>query len=213
MDESFIQCGITVALAIHGLMAFFGTNAIQNLLMSGLLQVLPSYAMTAQQLKALGCGDALYDAKARGGDGTAILVADRLSLGRLPRVLRHELGEHHGLPRLLGPLRYSKLLEIVRRWRIHASLSISWRHVARFYPELEEGSDKFVREVIAHYGESPDPANCRQKLFSNLISRSLQRVIDLCRPPSCATQFSAPLRCESSNRFRRNRGAILRIVE
>jgi N12 class adenine-specific DNA methylase/predicted RNA methylase len=136
----------------------FGPEA-QALFDSGLVTVVDrreDLPTKAQRDYASADDEAIHDAEARGGEGAVYIIASQIAPERVVPVLLHELGEHQGLPKLLGA-RYRGLLEDVRQ--AHAvgkneALEAAWAFVAANYPGLKDGGDGFVSEVIAKVGET-----------------------------------------------------------
>jgi hypothetical protein len=92
--------------------------------------------------------------------------------GRLDAVILHEIGEHYGLRRMLGAEGYNSLLGAIRsRAKIKGSQAERvWNEVKAEYTHLEEGSDKFVAEVIAKLGEYNPQAPWYKRLLAQIKS-------------------------------------------
>jgi len=75
---------------------------------------------------------------------------------RLLPVLLHALGEHYNLKRMLGIKPYASLMDQIRNLSKNekAPLTRFWTQVKVEYPELSEGSEGFIAEVIARAGEN-----------------------------------------------------------
>ena len=98
-----------------------------------------------------------YDVKARDGKGAVWIVASNIAKDRVVPVFFHEMGEHHGLPLMLGQAGYDRLVADVRS--VHAAgkataVEAAWALVKRQHPRLDEKSEDFVAEVLAKVGES-----------------------------------------------------------
>ncbi len=101
--------------------------------------------------------EAWYDPKANGGDGEAYIIAKHMRPGRVVPVMLHEIGEHYGLPRMLGGRGYAALLREVRALHARgtsAAVEDAWQYVKSNYGRISEESPNFVSEVIASVGES-----------------------------------------------------------
>ncbi len=91
----------------------------------------------------------------------ATLYFGKLTPEEVPKALMHELGEHFGMVRLLGPERYNVMLNELRALKDTDEVQQSWAHVKKFYTDrdarIKEGGTVFLREVAAHLVEShPD---------------------------------------------------------
>lgn len=139
--------------------------------------------------------EAIYDADS----AVAYIIVDRVDKSRLKSLILHELGEHAGLPGMIGLKGYSRLVTEVRGL-IESSKDVEFQkavdHVRKNYG-LDESSTNFVREVIARYAEKPRSdswwtrlvGQIRQWLFDNgfvnvnesdlqfLVQKSLRRAI------------------------------------
>ena len=85
--------------------------------------------------------------------GTAYLVANRLTASTAPKVLLHEVGTHFGLKRMLGSKAYATLiLDLVAGKE--TTFAPWFERVRRNYRgRLNENTDRFAEEVIAHIAE------------------------------------------------------------
>lgn len=131
------------------LRAKFGAKLIDGLVKRGVLH--------------LGDGapaDVPRDARGRFTGKRAELYFDRLDEASAPAALMHEVGEHYGLPRMMGEKRYAELLGDLRKLRDQKEVKAAWEAVKRDYvnddgtPSIPEGSDTFMREVAAQLVES-----------------------------------------------------------
>lgn len=142
----------------------FGKTGIANLIEPGLLNIVRSMSdLPSHILEAIERAGPAHTPKAlyfRGNSAhppQVFIIADSVSVDEVSGVLLHEIGEHHGLKSMLGEQGYSKLLDDVRRNKdSDKAISEAWARVAHGYTHLKEGSDQFVREVIAHVGERAD---------------------------------------------------------
>lgn len=136
----------------------FGPEA-QGLFDTGLVTVVDQRdELPTQRLRdyASANDEAIHDTTARGGEGGIFFIASQIAPERVVPVLLHELGEHQGLPKLLGA-RYSGLQDDVRAAHAvgkNAALEEAWAFVAENYPKLKDGDATFVSEVIAKVGET-----------------------------------------------------------
>ena len=146
--------GIDPAGVRARLVEAFGPG-VGKLEQSGLLKIVAngSALPDGRVRRAYRQGDeALYDP----ADGGAMyMIASGLRLERVVPVFLHELGEHHGLKDMLGYAGYQNLLDAVQRGKVsNPVVAQAWDHVLRRYPELTEGGEQFVSEVVARVGES-----------------------------------------------------------
>jgi len=84
------------------------------------------------------------------------IIADRARASDIPALVMHEIGEHYGLPKMLGQANYNRLLTEVRA--MHESganplLDDAWRYVETHYGSLPTGSEEFLSEVLARVSE------------------------------------------------------------
>lgn len=132
----------------------FGDGLIQGLLDQGVLKFeaegkRPTQGATFRQ----GLTDESQPA--------ATLFYKTLTAEELPGVLMHELGEHFGIVRLLGPERYNVMLSELKSLRNTPEVREVWDKVKRNYTarddRIPEGGLVFMREVAAHLVEEhPD---------------------------------------------------------
>lgn len=103
-------------------------------------------------------------------EGKAYLNLRVLSKDRLVPVVLHEVGEHYGLLKMIGEKEYRNLLNQIRNLaKIKGSEAERvWNAVKKQYTGIEqEGSDRFVSEVIARLGEN----NPRLPWYRRLLSK------------------------------------------
>jgi hypothetical protein len=143
----------------------FGTG-VRSLQKAEILNIVQSFsdlpADVQQQInESLSDPSIGVDAVVRGAylndAGKAYLIADLISEDQAPSLLLHEVGEHYGLQRMLGADAYARLIEETRAAKDRLpAVRDAWATVKSNYGHLKEGDDAFVREVIAHVGESAD---------------------------------------------------------
>lgn len=154
--------GLSVSGVYRLLYAGMGQDGVDALVDAGHLRVVARIADLPERLRRViaesgnPAVDAVYD-----GERTAYIIAANIDPDRVVPVVFHEIGEHFGLERLLGPEDYRKVLDKVRA--LHANgdrvVTEAWRYVLQHYRddagelELAEGGDDFVKEVIARVGE------------------------------------------------------------
>ena len=150
-------------------------NGIDKLLNDGTLVVVNTADDLPKGLRSRRAGAAGMRAPGMylGNKDAAVIVADEAYLDELPGLLLHEIGEHYGLPKMLGDDAYAKLLDDVRATKDSPGVKEAWDTVIENYGHLEEGSDDFLREVIAHVGENPKTA-LEQGWFKRLIIKIRQ---------------------------------------
>lgn len=169
-SETPASAGVSHSVIRKRLHKAFGKRAIDGLVDAGILRIVNNrFDLPAElqaQIEASGNPnvDAIYD-----GRETVYLLADHLEPGKIVGVMLHELGEHYGLEAMLGADEYRKLLDRVRLANLGKEplLGEAWLRVLDLYPNLEEGSDTFIKEVIARVGESAEAMelNWFQKLI------------------------------------------------
>jgi N12 class adenine-specific DNA methylase len=133
------------------LVAAYGERGIRSLEKSGFLELTTSTdARLAPIADRMGGTEDAFLWK-----GKAWLLTDRMAPDAAPNRLLHELGEHHGLKDMLGAPAYGRLLKRVETMKKAGNQAVrdAWAHVAGAYPELEEGSEKFIGEVMAALSE------------------------------------------------------------
>jgi hypothetical protein len=152
----------TVKAARAAAVKKYGEQGIENLERSGILRILDSADLPKEIYDPE--ADALYDPKT----ATAYIIADRVSDDRVPQLLLHEIGEHYGLPRMLGAKKYNELIQQVRQMIADGKdpeLNAAVQDVRDNYA-LDENRTLFVREVIARYSENPGKAQWWQDLVA-----------------------------------------------
>lgn len=143
----------------------FGVG-IENLISSGVLHFTDGKQVWPEAAKngARGDEEAVYI------NGKVYVDLAATGRERLNAVLLHEIGEHYGLRRMLGPQAYHSLQQqITNRAKIAGSKAGAvWSEVKTNYPELEEGGEAFVSEVIAKLGETNSKAPWYRRLMSQI---------------------------------------------
>lgn len=142
----------------------FSKTGIAKLIDSGLVRIvqsqsdLPAHIRNAiERAGTEAAPRAIYFRGDGNNPAQAFIIADRVSAEAAPGILLHEIGEHHNLKAMIGDKSYADLLARVRRGRkLDPAIRAAWAQVAQSYTHLEEGSDAFVREVIAHVAEGAD---------------------------------------------------------
>ena len=85
---------------------------------------------------------------------TSYIIADRVNPQNARRVLLHEVGEHYGLERMLGRDNYRSALNRLKTLRNSDDVvRNAWNQVKQAYPKLKEGSDPYLKEVMAKVAE------------------------------------------------------------
>ncbi|MES2488537.1 MAG: PLxRFG domain-containing protein [Pseudomonadota bacterium] len=151
----------TTAEVLKALNDKLGAAGVKSLMDRGILNIvqsaddLPSTMRAKMSSQIAGRVRGLYDGKA------AYIVADNIEASEAISIVLHEIGEHYGLKQMLGADQYSKLLNDVRRMRAAGNPIVrsAWNRVERNYKNITPGSDRFVREVIAHVGESAEASS------------------------------------------------------
>ena len=86
--------------------------------------------------------------------GTSYIIANRVNKDNARKTLLHEVGEHHGLEGMLGKDIYKQVLRQVNQAnKLDPVVTAAHDHVTKAYPELKQGSDAYLREVLAKVGE------------------------------------------------------------
>ena len=87
--------------------------------------------------------------------GTSYIIANRVNKENARKTLLHEVGEHHGLEGMLGKDIYKQVLrQINQANKLDPIVTAAHDHVIKAYPELKQGSDAYLREVLAKVGET-----------------------------------------------------------
>jgi hypothetical protein len=158
-SDTAVKNGLDPKAVFKELTDALGERGIKSLVSNGVLKVLPNRSYLPKNLldqinKRNTVTLGLYDPNTH----TAYIIADEIEAGEAVKVLLHEVGEHYGLKNMLGAAGYSRLLNNVRTMKSMGNRPINeaWAQVARNYKHLEEGGDRFVREVVAHLSEQPE---------------------------------------------------------
>ncbi|MGY8867361.1 MAG: hypothetical protein ACKVJK_17320, partial [Methylophagaceae bacterium] len=117
-------------------------NAMQE---SGRLVVVDSVEQLPANVKMSSTANGAYDSKSQ----TSYIVANRIEKGQGRRALLHEMGEHHGLEKMVGK-DYTALLNRLKTLRKqNAAIDAIFGEVQTQYPELEVNNTLFRRMVGA----------------------------------------------------------------
>lgn len=145
----------------------FGADGIGRLLENDILRIVDAGSLPENLRDAIDeSTTGLYDQDTQ----TAYILADRATPETVDRILIHEVGEHHGLPHMLGQTRFTDLLQDVRRMMVESkdeTFKAAVEHVRKNY-SLDEASNGFAREVIARYAENPGAASWWDRLVSEV---------------------------------------------
>ena len=138
----------------------FGERGIKALESAGVLKIIRlKDAPDAMRALAEEQGaSALY-----GADGVAYLFSDRMTAEDAPGKLLHEIGEHHGLQRMLGAEGWGRMKKrIAAMAKAKGSVAYgAWQGVKENYAEFSgksdaelAGNERFLHEVLAAIGEN-----------------------------------------------------------
>ena len=88
-------------------------------------------------------------------DNKVYIIADRLkSISEAPIVLRHEVGVHYGLRKMLGEETYNLLVESLKANKdTDPDIKSAWEGVSKTYADRKESDPIFIEEVIARIGD------------------------------------------------------------
>lgn len=87
--------------------------------------------------------------------GVSHIIANRIDKPGARKALLHELGEHYGLEGMVGKDIYKQVLRQVKNLSLtDPTVKAAQEEIIRLYPELQNGSEAQVREVLARVGES-----------------------------------------------------------
>ena len=143
-------------------------NAMQE---SGRLVVVDSVEQLPANVKMSSTANGAYDSKSQ----TSYIVANRIEKGQGRRVLLHEMGEHHGLEKMVGK-DYTALLNRLKTLRKqNADIDALFGEVQTQYPELEVNSAPFLQEVMAKLGERA-PNNTLFRRMVGAVKNFLRRL-------------------------------------
>jgi hypothetical protein len=91
-------------------------------------------------------------------------------------MLLHEIGVHYGLEGMLGTTNYKRVVKQIKQKHLtDKELKASWDNTLQTYPELTEGSDNFMQEVIANIGETA-PNNSIWRQITGYIRQFLSKL-------------------------------------
>lgn len=170
-----IAGSLTPAAARVMAVNYLGENGIAGLERSGILRFvndvegLPSaalkdYVEAADERNAGTHVVAITDQ----ATGRVFIIANRVAASDIPGLILHEIGEHYGLPRMLGESKYAALLDEVRGLRDDDAVRTAWDRVAKDRPDLDQTGNEFASEVLAQLAESE--AFRQQPLWKRLLS-------------------------------------------
>ena len=143
-------------------------NAMQE---SGRLVVVDSVEQLPANVKMSSTANGAYDSKSQ----TSYIVANRIEKGQGRRALLHEVGEHHGLKKMVGK-DYTALLNRLKTLRKqNADIDALFGEVQTQYPELEVNSAPFLQEVMAKLGERA-PNNTLFRRMVGAVKNFLRRL-------------------------------------
>lgn len=143
-------------------------NAMQE---SGRLVVVDSVEQLPANVKMSSTANGAYDSKSQ----TSYIVANRIEKGQGRRALLHEVGEHHGLEKMVGK-DYTALLNRLKTLRKqNADIDALFGEVQTQYPELEVNSAPFLQEVMAKLGERA-PNNTLFRRMVGAVKNFLRRL-------------------------------------
>ncbi len=146
------------------LRAKFGGKMIDALRERGLL-----HYMTGQEGKV---GVHTKGSMLERSDNTshARLYWDQIKRDEAPAVMMHELGEHFGIVRVLGDEHYRVLLGELAEMNKSGDEEVrrAWNTVRTRYPDIAEGSPRFIREVAARLVESAPDMPWVRKLIAQV---------------------------------------------
>jgi hypothetical protein len=162
--------GQTTETVTAELVQEFGPNVIR-MIESGKLVIVNSVDQLPANIKMSSTANGGYDAKTQ----TSYIIANRSQKGRARRILLHEIGEHHGLARMVGK-DYIPLLNRLKTLRKqNAEVQAIFDEVQRLYPELTVDSTPFLQEVMAKLGERA-PNNSLFRRIVGAVKNFLRRL-------------------------------------
>jgi hypothetical protein len=108
--------------------------------------------------------------------GKGYFITNRITREDAPRMLLHEIGVHYGLEGMLGTNNYKRVVKQIKQKHLtDKELKASWDNTLQTYPELTEGSDNFMQEVIANIGETA-PNNSIWRQITGYIRQFLSKL-------------------------------------
>jgi hypothetical protein len=127
----------------------FGTN-VRNMQRRGKLRIVDSVDQLPPNVR----GQATPRSVGAFDGEISYIIADRVNPQNARRVLLHEVGEHYGLERMLGRDNYRSALNRLKTLRNSDDVvRNAWNQVKQAYPKLKEGSDPYLKEVMAKVAE------------------------------------------------------------
>jgi hypothetical protein len=128
----------------------FGNN-ILGAIKRGVLNIVDSVDQLPPEVKAKMVSNAVGVFH----KGKSYIIANRVNKDTARRTLLHEVGEHYGLENMLGKNLYNQVLQQVNKLNnVDPQVTAAHEHVSNLYPELQKGSNAYLREVLARIGES-----------------------------------------------------------
>ena len=148
----------------------FGPN-VNRMQESGRLVVVDSVEQLPANIKLSSTANGAYDSNTQ----TSYIVANRVKKGQGRRVLLHEIGEHHGLEKMVGKDYMSLLNRLKTLRKQNADIDALFDEVQTQYPELEVNSKPFLQEVMAKLGERA-PNNTLFRRMVGAVKNFLRRL-------------------------------------
>jgi hypothetical protein len=159
--------GQTKETVMQRLVGEFG-GGVHNLVRRGVLNVVN----TAKDLPPHLLSRIDDKTKALHSEGKAYIISDRLKAADVRASLLHEVGEHYGLRGMLGKEVYNNLLGTLEKLKdSDAIVRDAWDKVSKAYEGLEaKNKDQFLREVMAHVGETAPNHGVFKRLLTAIKS-------------------------------------------
>ena len=149
----------------------FGTN-VRNMQRRGKLRIVDSVDQLPPNVR----GQATPRSVGAFDGEISYIIADRVNPQNARRVLLHEVGEHYGLERMLGRDNYRSALNRLKTLRNSDDVvRNAWNQVKQAYPKLKEGSDPYLKEVMAKVAEEAPNMTLVTRL-RGLIKNFLTRI-------------------------------------
>lgn len=117
------------------------------------------------------------DAEAAYMNGKAYIDLQATDKAHLNGVVLHEIGEHYNLKAMIGEDAYNELQSRITNLAMEKGSKAEevWRVVAKHYPDLNQGSEDFVSEVIAKLGQITPDAPWYKQLISKIKAFLMKR--------------------------------------
>jgi hypothetical protein len=149
----------------------FGTN-VRNMQRRGKLRIVDSVDQLPPNVR----GQATPRSVGAFDGEISYIIADRVNPQNARRVLLHEVGEHYGLERMLGRDNYRSALNRLKTLKnTDDVVRNAWNQVKQAYPKLKEGSDPYLKEVMAKVAEEAPNMTLVTRL-RGLIKNFLTRI-------------------------------------